>query len=56
MNPKRCRAALATALQSLSDARHSYFALEVLQSRNLAVAAAVLPICSDLFRICLRSN
>ena len=56
MNPKRCRAALATALQSLSDARHTYFALEVLSSCNLAVAAAVLPICSDLLRICTRSD
>src|SRR5467141_2852646 len=56
MNPKRRRAALATAPQSLSDARHTYFALEVLSSCNLAVAAAVLPICSDLLRICTRSD
>ena len=33
------------------DAPHSYFALEDLQSSNLAVAAAVLSFCSDLFRI-----
>jgi hypothetical protein len=36
----------------LADARHSDFAFEVLQSSNLAVAAALLSFCSDLFRIC----
>ena len=36
----------------VANARHSYFAFEVLQSSNLAVAAAVLSFCSDLFRIC----
>jgi hypothetical protein len=35
-----------------ADARHSYFAFEALQSSSLAVAAAVLSFCSDLFRIC----
>jgi hypothetical protein len=38
------------------DAFYSYFASEVLQSSNLAVVAAVLPFCSNLLRICARSN
>jgi len=31
------------------DAVYLDFALEVLQSSNLALVAAVLPLCSDLF-------
>jgi hypothetical protein len=40
---KECRLAI------LDHGRHSYFALEVLPSSNLAVAAARLSFCSDLF-------
>src|SRR5437870_3645058 len=47
---------LATALQSISDAHHSCFAFEVLQSRGLTLAAAVLPVCPHVFRICVRSD
>jgi hypothetical protein len=38
------------------DAHYSCFAFEVLQSRNLALVAAVLPVCSHVFRICVRSD
>jgi hypothetical protein len=39
-------------LTMFGHARHSDFALEGLPSSNLAVAAAVLSFCSDLFPIC----
>ena len=38
------------------DALYFDFSFEILQSSNLAVAAAVLPFHSNLFRICARSN
>jgi len=41
---------------TISDAFYFDFAFEVLQSSNLAVVAAVLPFCSNLLRICARSN
>ena len=39
-----------------SCAVYSDCAFEVLQSGNLAVAAAVMSICSELFRVCTRSS
>jgi hypothetical protein len=38
------------------DALYFDFAIEVLQSSNLALVAAVLPLRSDMFRICARSD
>ena len=43
-------------IKQFIDALYSDISFEVLQSSNLAMAAAVLPICSDLFRICTRSD
>ncbi len=38
------------------DAHDSDFAFEVLQGGNLAVATAVLPISTDVLRVCARSH